>query len=152
MYIYIYIYIYTYTHIYLYIYMCVQDQWTPLHWAALNGKNQMAKQLIDAKADVHVHDEVCVAVFYSVLQCVAVCCQGRCPRAWSSVRCRFLQCVVLVALCCSALQCVAKADVHVHNVMECAFMGVGVGVGVGVGTDLEKFWWVGSIVGELVFG
>ena len=92
-YVYIYIFIYTYTHIYLYIYMCVQDQWTPLHWAALNGKNQMAKQLIAAKADVHVHDQVCVADFYSVLHlshCVAVRCSvlprlmSTCTMSWSA--------------------------------------------------------------------
>jgi len=41
----------------------------------------------------------CVAVFCSVLQCVAVCC---------SVYCSVLQCVaVCIAVWCSVLQCVA---------------------------------------------
>jgi len=77
------------------------------------------------KDSVVINDKVlfqCVAVYYSVLQCVAVCCSVLqytfydspiiIDRLLLKCGCSVLQCV---AICCSVLQCVAVCC----NVLQC---------------------------------
>ena len=38
--------------------MCLQDQWTPLHLAAMKGRIGIVKLLLEEGADVNVMDNV----------------------------------------------------------------------------------------------